>query len=403
MGVGCINLKHRSRFRKGITLRKEEVDTPALIVNLEVLQKNIRDMAEFAKSAGVKLRPMTKTHKCPAISHLQLEAGATGIQVAKLSEGEVMEAAGVKNIFISNQVVGAQKIDRLLRLARRAKIRIAVDSVENAREISELAEARGMKIDTLLDIDTGIKRTGVLPKEPALELAKEVVKLSGLNLMGIYTHEGVVYRARSKEKLQEIGTRAARDMVETADLLRENGIGIEEVSLGSTPGAKITAKVKGVTEIRPGAYVFNDMQQLALGVYGEKDLALSLLTTVISVPTNDRAICDAGSKAAGPDSCAFGAFTPLGVMPRIEQVSRLGLVRTLDGEILRDVIFDSRIGEEYGLLQAKNCHELFKVGDKIEIIPLHCCGMVFLHNEIVGIRNDEVEVIWPISARGKVS
>jgi len=384
-------------------MRKEEVDTPSLIVNLEILQKNIVRMAEFAKTAGVKLRPMTKTHKCPAISHLQLKAGATGIQVAKLSEGEVMEAAGIKDIFISNQVVGTQKIDRLLRLARKAKIRIAVDGIENAGEISQLAEARGMKIDTLLDIDTGIKRTGVLPRGPALEPAKEIVKLPGLNLMGIYTHEGVVYRARSKEELQEIATRAARDMVETADSLRENGIGIEEVSLGSTPGAKITAKVKGVTEIRPGAYVFNDMQQLSLGVCSEEDLALSLLTSVISIPADDRAICDAGSKAAGPDSCTFGAFTPSSVRPKIDQVSRLGLVRTLDGEILRDVIFDSRIGEEYGLLQAKNCHELFKVGDKIEIIPLHCCGMVFLHDEIVGIRDDGVEVIWPISARGKVS
>jgi D-serine deaminase-like pyridoxal phosphate-dependent protein len=384
-------------------LRKEELDTPALIVDLEVLQKNILDMAEFAKSAGVKLRPMTKSHKCPAISHLQLEAGATGIQVAKLSEGEVMEAAGVKDIFISNQIVGAPKVDRLLRLARRARIRIAVDSVENMKEISELAEARGMKIDVLLDVDTGIRRTGVLPGEPALKLASEITKRPGLNLVGVYTHEGIVYRARNKEELHELATKAARDMVETADLLRSNGIEIEEVSLGSTPGAKIVGKVEGVTEIRPGAYVFNDMQQLALGVCDEKDLALSLLTTVISVPANDRVICDAGSKAAGPDSCAFGAFTPPDVMPKIEQVSKLGLVRTLDGEILKDVIFDSRIGEEYGLLRAKNCHELFKVGDKIEIIPLHCCGMVFLHDEIKGIRNDEVEVIWPISARGKVS
>ena len=388
-------------------MRKEEVDTPALIVDLEILQKNIVRMAEFAKTAGVKLRPMTKTHKCPAISHLQLEAGATGIQVAKLSEGEVMEAAGIKDIFISNQVVGAQKIDRLLRLARKAKIRIAADGVENAGEISQLAEARGMKIDTLLDIDTGIKRTGVLPRGPALELAKEIVKLPGLNLMGIYTHEGVVYRARSKEELQEIATRAARDMVETADLLRENGIGIEEVSLGSTPGAKITAKVKGVTEIRPGAYVFNDTQQYGLGVCNEKDFAATVLTTVISVPAEDRAICDAGSKAAGPDSCTFGAFTPPNTPPiearKKDPTTGLGLIRTLNGEILWDVIFDSKVGEEYGLLQGKRCRELFKVGDKVELIPIHCCGTVFLYDEIVGVRNDEVEVIWPILARGKVS
>jgi len=405
--VDCINLKPRSRFRNGIILRKEEVDTPALIVDLEVLQKNIRDMAEFAKDARVKLRPMTKTHKCPAISHLQLEAGAAGIHVAKLSEGEVMEAAGIKDIFISNQVVGAQKIDRLLRLARRAKIRIAVDSVENAREISSLAEARGMKIDTLLDIDTGIKRTGVFPRGPALELAREVVKLPGLNLMGIYTHEGVVYRARNKEELQEVATRSARDMVETADLLRKNGIGIEEVSLGSTPGAKITAKVKGVTEIRPGAYVFNDTQQYGLGICTEKDFAATVLMTVISVPAEDRAICDAGSKAAGPDSCTFGTFTPPNTPPiearKKDPTTGLGLIRTLDGEILWDVIFDSKVGEEYGLLRSKRCRELFKVGDKVELIPIHCCGTVFLYDEIVGIRNDEVEVIWPISARGKVS
>jgi D-serine deaminase-like pyridoxal phosphate-dependent protein len=388
-------------------MRKEELDTPALIVDLDILKRNITDMADFARAAGVKLRPMTKTHKCPAIAHLQLEAGATGIQVAKLSEGEVMEAAGIKDIFISNQIVGAQKINRLLRLARRAKIRIAVDSAENAREISKFAEAKGMRIDTLLDIDTGIKRTGVLPGKPALELANEVAKLPGLNLIGVYTHEGIVYRAKNKEELHEIATRAAHDMVETAELLRDNGVDIQEVSLGSTPGAKIVAKVKGVTEIRPGAYVFNDTQQYGLGVCTEEDFAATVLTTIISVPADDRAICDAGSKAAGPDSCTFGAFTPPNTPPvearRKDPTTGLGLVRTLDGEILWDIVFDSKIGEEYGLLRGERCRKLFKVGDKVEIIPIHCCGTVFLYDEIIGIRDNEVEAIWPISARGKVS
>jgi D-serine deaminase-like pyridoxal phosphate-dependent protein len=383
-------------------MKKEALDTPCLIVDLNVMENNIRDMAEFANCAGVSLRPMIKTHKCPAIAHLQLSAPATaGIQTAKVGEAEVFASAGIADMFVSNEIIGEPKVDRLIRLARRCKISTSVDSVEGAKGLNACARRHKLKLSVLVHIDTGNRRSGVLPGKPSLQLAKEVLKLENLKLKGIWTHEGHNYTARTPDQVKQITEEAGRQMVEAKkDLQTELGIEVYN-SVGSTPGAKILAKMKGIDEIRPGAYVFYDEGQVFMGVCNRKDCALSILTMIFSRPAPDRAICDAGSKAYYPPG-EYLAFSRKGLEVNWPLPSTGGgVVKGLDGEIYEDIVFH-RWGEEYGILRLYDPKRVLSIGDLIEVIPYHVCSTVNLYDQIVGIRDGEVETIWPIWARGKV-
>jgi len=383
-------------------MRKEKLDTPCLIVDLDVMENNIRDMAEYSKNADVFLRPMTKTHKCPAIAHLQLDSPATvGIQTAKVGEAEVFAAAGISDIFVSNEIIGDSKVERLINLAKRGKISTSVDSIHVAKGLNASAKRHGIKLSVLIHVDSGNRRSGVLPGEPTLELAMEVVKLSNLNLRGIWTHEGHNYSGRTPEEVRNITEKAGKAMVRTRNQL-ERELGLEVYnSVGSTPGAKFLGQMPGIDEIRPGAYVFYDEGQVHMGVCKRKDCALSILTTIFSRPAPDRAICDVGSKGYYPPA-EYLAFSKEGLQVNWPLPSTGGgVVRGLDGEIYDDIVFH-RWGEEYGILKLTNPHRDLKIGDLIEVIPFHVCSTVNLYDELVGLRNGELEVIWPIWARGKV-
>ncbi len=383
-------------------MKKEKLDTPCLIVDLDVMENNIRDMAEFADCAGVNLRPMIKTHKCPAIAHLQLNAPATpGIQTAKVGEAEVFASAGITDIFVSNEIVGSSKVDRLVRLAKRGRITTSVDSAEGAKELNASASRHKLKLSVLIHIDTGNRRSGVLPGEPSLQLAKDVLKFENLKLKGIWTHEGHNYTARTPDEVKHITEEAGRHMVETRKEL-ESALGIEVyTSVGSTPGAKLLARMKGIDEIRPGAYVFYDEGQVFMGVCNRRNCALSILTMIFSRPAPDRAICDAGSKAYYPPG-EYLAFSREGLEVSWPLPSTGGgVVKGLDGEIYEDIVFH-RWGEEYGILRLYDPTRSLRIGDLIEIIPYHVCSTVNLYEELVGIRSGEVEALWPIWARGKV-
>ena len=362
---------------------KYELDTPVAVIDLDIMEKNISDMADFANSAGVKLRPHIKTHKTPEIASMQLKAGANGITCAKLGEVEVMiDSIAVDDIFIANQIVGGEKIQRLLKLSERAKISVGVDSVKVAQPISDVAVKHGVKIPVIIKIDVGLKRTGVPYGEPAVELAKKIVKMHGLLLAGIYTHEGHVYNVTGFDEVRQVGLESGQMMIETADMMRKSGIDVETISVGATPSAKITCTVNGVTETRPGTYVFNDYFEIKLGAAKEEDCALTILATVISVPTDDRAVIDAGTKSLTSDKAqAFGVY---------------GLVKGIPDVKL------TRAYEEHGVLKLDNAKARLKVGDKIEVIPNHVCPAVNLFDELVVIRNDRVETTWKVSARGKL-
>ena len=364
-------------------MHKFELDTPAAVVDLDILEENISSMADFISHTGAQLRPHIKTHKTPEIARMQLEAGAVGITCAKLGEAEVMaELAGAEDIFIANLIVGNEKIRRLLDLSERVRMSVGVDSVEVAQPISHAAAQRGLRLPMVIKIDLGLKRIGVPYGKPAVELAEKIAKMSGLELSGIYTHEGQVYSVANSEELRQLAQGAGRRMVETADMIRKAGIEIGTVSVGATPSARITCTVPGVTEARPGTYVFNDVSQTRIGVAREANCALTVLATVISVPAPDRAVIDAGTKALSSDkSSAFGTY---------------GLVKGMP------LVSLTRAYEEHGVLSTGASAEKLEVGHKLEIIPNHVCPVANLFDELVGVRDNSVKATWKVSARGKL-
>ncbi len=362
---------------------REALDTPCLVVDEDLVRRNVEEMAAFARAHGVALRPHAKTHKTAEIGRMQLEAGAVGLTCAKLGEAEALVDAGVAHdVLLAYQVVGEAKIRRLLALMDRVRVAVAVDSVEVGLPLSAACLAAGKRLDVLIEVDTGLGRAGLPPGEPALGLARKVVDMPGLRLRGILTHEGHVGQAADATELEAVATRAARDMVATADLLRGNGIPVEVVSVGSTPAAFYSGAVAGVTEMRPGTYVFYDATAFRYGRIGPDRCALRVLTTVISRPAADRAVIDAGSKTLAMD---------------------LAPGRPGHGYVLgHPEIVVERLSEEHGVLRLPPSAQGLRVGDRLEIVPNHVCPTVNLQDELFVAREGEVVGRWSVIARGKV-
>jgi D-serine deaminase-like pyridoxal phosphate-dependent protein len=358
----------------------EDLPTPAVLVDLDVLEKNIARQAERAREAGVRLRPHAKTHKCPEIARMQLAAGAAGISLAKTSEAEVFAEAGFDDIFIAYPVAGLGKAERLLALSDRLRLAVGTDSVEGARQLSEPFQAAGRRLDVLLKIDVGYHRVGVLP-ENALEFARRVAELPGLKLRGVFTHAGHVYQAETPEAIAQIGKLEGEILFSCAGALRRSGLPIEEVSVGSTPSARHAMRVAGVTECRPGNYVFHDGSQAALGTCDLEDCAMTILATVVSVPARDRVCLDAGSKTLSQDTLrprANGHGLILGTSSRLQSLS-----------------------EEHGVARIEE-GDSFRVGDRVRILPNHACVVSNLHDRLYGVRAGRVETEFRIAARGRV-
>ncbi len=362
-----------------------ELDTPALLIREVLLLRNIEDMAYFAEHVDINLRPHTKAHKLPPIAKAQLAMGAGGITVSKLGEAEVMVEEGIKDILIAYQIIGRQKLERLMVLLEKADIQVTVDSLVGARELNSICQEYGREIQVLVEVNTGLNRCGVLPGTDTLNLVKEIIQLPNLLFLGIMTHAGHVYGSSSPEEVIQIGKREGEEMVQTAELLRKNNIEVQVISVGSTPTAKISGMVTGVTETRPGNYVFYDAIQIGLGVAVKEDCSLSVLATVISRPSPERIVIDAGSKTLALDQGAHGKSS----------VKGFGLVKGHE-----DVIIE-RLSEEHGILKVSPDSPL-QIGDKIEIIPNHACPVINLFDEVYLIRNEEVAEIWKVKGRGRL-
>ncbi|MGB9597826.1 MAG: alanine racemase, partial [Candidatus Poribacteria bacterium] len=269
---------------------------------------------------------------------------------------------------------------RLLKLSEKAKVIVGIDSIDVAQPISDYAEKRGMKIPVLIKIDVGLQRLGVPYGKSALELAKKIDKMKGLKLEGIYTHEGHAYGVTDNSQIKTIALSTGDMMLQTAEMIKTAGIEINTISVGSTPTVRTSLTINGITEVRPGAYVFNDYFEMRLGISSENDCAFTILSTVISVPSENRAIIDAGTKSYTSDKAqAFGVYG------LIKGMSDVKLVRAY---------------EEHGVLDIPKGK--LKVGDKIEVIPNHVCPVVNLYDELVALRKDKIETIWKVSARGKL-
>jgi D-serine deaminase-like pyridoxal phosphate-dependent protein len=354
-----------------------DLDTPAVLVDAATLRSNIQRMQQLAIGFGVRLRPHVKTHKSPEIARLQLEAGAAGITVAKVGEAEVMADAGLEDIFIANQIVGDAKMRRLRELAMRARIAVLVDSEPGLRQLEDAYRDSETVLDVLIEVDTGKGRCGLTEIGDIARLADRVADARHVRLRGVETHEGhVPVGARGPEDLRNRAIEAGRRLVEVAQALRANGHAVDDLTVGSTPAAPYTASVAGITEMRPGTYVFNDVNQMAIDQATPGDCALSILATVISRPAQGRAVLDAGSKSlfAEPARRAFG----------LPDYDGFGYVRECpDARIPPGVSFPP-------------------IGEKVRIIPNHVCPAVNLHEQLHIVEGDEVVAVWPIAARRRV-
>jgi D-serine deaminase-like pyridoxal phosphate-dependent protein len=358
----------------------EDLPTPAVLVDLDVLERNIARQADRARAAGLRLRPHAKTHKSPEIARMQLAAGAAGISLAKTSEAEVFAAEGFDDIFIAYPVVGAGKAERLLALSDRLRLAVGTDSIEGARALARVFHSAGRTLAVLLKIDVGYHRVGVLP-ENAPAIARSLADLPGISLRGVFTHAGQVYQAETPAAVAVIGKHEGEALVSAAAALRQAGLSIEDVSVGSTPSARHAMRVAGVTECRPGNYVFHDGSQVALGTCDREDCAMTVLATVVSVPASGRAVVDAGSKTLSSD--------PLRPRP--------------DGHGL---ILGSRsrlrsLSEEHGVLRVEE-GDSFRVGERVRILPNHACVVSNLHDRLYGVRAGRVEAEIRVSARGRI-
>lgn len=355
------------------------MSSPRVVVNQGILKQNIDAMQQEANRAGVTLRPHVKAHKCVEIAKLQIAAGAVGITVSKLGEAEVMAKLGrVDDIFVAYQLIGDDKYQRLASLRQSVTMSVAVDNIEHCRSLSA-ASTSERPLDVLIEVDTGLRRCGVVPGDVA-GLAREICALPHLRLKGIFTHAGHVYGASAAD-VPRIGEDEARMMVACAEGLHRAGIVTSVISTGSTPTARHNLRIPGITEIRPGNYVFNDAIQLGLGVAEEGQCSLAVEATVISTPTPNRIVIDAGSKVFGLDKGAHGTAVVT------------GFGRVIDWP---DLVIE-RLSEEHGVL---SCGERQpKLGEKLRIIPNHACVVVNLTDRIWV---EDIGHFWNVSARGQV-
>jgi D-serine deaminase-like pyridoxal phosphate-dependent protein len=360
-----------------------DIDTPAAIVDLDRLEANIGRMAQFTAQHGVALRPHAKSHKSAAIAARQRAAGATGLTVAKLDEAEAFLDAGFADLFIANEVVGARKWARLVALAQRGSIAVGVDNLEVARGLAETARQAGTSVDVMIEVDSGLRRAGVLAGEATLALAEPLAALTGLYLRGIFTHAGHAYGAASPAEVARIGRAEGETLVATAELLRAHGIACPVVSVGSTPTALSAGAVPGVTELRSGNYVFYDRMQVALGSASPGDCALTVLATVSSCPAADRAVVDTGSKTLALDRGAHGIESMAGY-----------------GEDLETGYILDHLSEEHGVIAVHAGQSAPRVGQRLRVLPNHACTVANLAECLLGVRGDRVVEILPIIARG---
>jgi len=362
-------------------------DTPEVVVDLQRLRRNISRTASAAAERGIQLRPHTKTHKMPQVGALQIEAGARGIQVAKLSEAEVFAGAGFNDVFIGYPLVGARKLSRLVDLIQttKARISVAADAVEVAAPIAEAAAHAGVVVPVVIEVDTGMHRLGVVPGEPTLDLALRLTELDGIELAGLFAHEGHVYtQARSMDEKREMTRVACFELIETAELVRARGIPVPTVSVGSSGTFRFAIECEGVTEVRPGTYVFNDLSQLLQGAATAEELAAYVVVTVVGRPEATRVVIDAGSKVLTSDRL----LTP-------DPAVTFGAAAGHPGAHI------VRLSEEHGVLEVPPGADI-RIGDRLAVVPNHICPVINLADGVSVVDDGILADRWTVAARGRV-
>ena len=359
-----------------------DLETPAIVVDIDVMERNVSRMAEYCRSRNLRLRPHTKSHKVPELAKRQLAHGAQGITVAKIGEAEVMLDAGITDMLIAYPIIGAGKAEKLADVATRANVTVSLDSVEVAQAISAAAKKRDAQVRILVELDVGFRRCGVTTEDEVVDVARAVADLPGLEFMGLMFFPGHLQVPEDERAALRISVNEflSRSLAKLEDV----GLPVEIVSGGSTPTAREGHLFTGVNEIRPGMYIFNDRNMLSVGVARLEDCALSVVTTVVSTSVPGRAIVDAGSKTLSSDT------------HQVPDGRGFGMIKTdPDAEV-------ERLSEEHGNLNIARSSRKYRVGERLEIIPNHVCSTVNMHNRIYGVSGERVESVWEVAGRGKV-
>jgi D-serine deaminase-like pyridoxal phosphate-dependent protein len=366
-------------------MRVTEVSTPAVVVDLDVLERNLDRMAAYCAEHGLGLRPHTKTHKTLEVARMQLARGAHGLTVAKVGEAEVMATAmaesGTSQILVAHPIVGEEKIRRLAALASGVDVLVALDSLDAAKGLARVAQEVGRTLGVLVEFDSGSHRCGVAAGEACAELGKAIRSLKGVQVRGLMTYFGSVW-GDEQHRSEEIA-RLSVDVERTIKAFQRAGLPLEIVSAGSTPAAELSHLVHGITEVRPGTYVFNDLNTFYQGLCTLDDCAVRVMTTVVSTCVPGQVIVDAGSKVFSSDLLSAGPKHGYGRIMEVEGASL------------------SKLNEEHGFVQADD-YGAFAVGQVVSVIPNHVCTCINMHDEIYVSRRGEITGTWNVAARGKV-
>ncbi|MSQ18560.1 MAG: DSD1 family PLP-dependent enzyme [Betaproteobacteria bacterium] len=353
------------------------IDTPALVLDLDAFDRNLATMANALRGSGARLRPHAKSHKCPEIAKRQIKAGAVGICCQKVSEAEAFVDAGVLDVLVTNEIVGAAKVHRLVRLASRARIAVCVDDARNALELAAAAGDAGVVLDVLIEINVGADRCGVLPGEPALTLARTIQNVPSLRFAGLHAYQGSAQHLRSVAERRTTIERAAAAARTTKELLARAGIPCATITGAGTGSFMFEAASDVYNELQPGSYIFMDADYHANAWDGlpQFEQSLFVFTSVMSTPTPHRIVVDAGLKASSIDSG----------MPVVSAYLGLEFVKASD---------------EHGVVRVADNARMPALGEQLRLIPGHCDPTVNLYDWMICIRDQRVEAVWPISARG---
>lgn len=348
-------------------MRVDELETPVPVVDIDGLKANISRLQAYLDEHGIANRPHIKTHKIPAIAQMQMDAGAVGITCQKVSEAEVMADAGFNDIFIPYNIIGESKLARLMSLAERITVSVTADSAFVIRGLSDAAQRAGLTLNVLIECDTGAHRCGVQSPQEAAELARLISVLPNLHLGGLMTYP-------TSEQTDSF-------VRETRNLLAMDHLNLERISGGGTPSMWEVHKYSEITEHRAGIYVYGDRLTLRSGAVTLDTCSLKVHTTVVSRPTADRGILDAGSKTLSSDLHGLDGYGYICEYPEAKIYA---------------------LSEEHGHVDFSASERKPEIGERLTIIPNHCCTVTSMFDEVVGMRGNEVEVIWQVAARGTV-
>jgi D-serine deaminase-like pyridoxal phosphate-dependent protein len=368
-----------------------DLPTPQVLVDHRRARRNIDRVQTLADSAGVRLRPHAKTHKSPVIARWQIDRGAVGICCAKVGEAEVFAAAGIDDIRLPYPV-NPSNAARILALMDRAAISIIVDHLAVAHGWSEAMQRAGRRLDVLVKVDVGFHRCGIDPGGDALGFVERVAAMPGLRLKGLLSHAGHGYHAASESDLERIAAAEAETLMRLQQQAASAGLPLEEVSVGATPTLRFSARQRGLTELRPGNYVYFDRTQVALGAAALDDCALTVLATVVT-KHEGRIILDCGSKTLTSDQ-ARG----------ITRAAGFGAVLREDGEgrTVDDSLTIERLSEEHATVAVSGATPL-EPGDRVQVVPNHSCVVSNLVDCIRLVDGDRVIDTLPVAARGRIS